>query len=230
MKMHELLHEGEQLDELNLAGIMKGAKKAGGAIAGGAAAAGKGLAAAGRAAAPVVGKAASLARRGAAAVGRAAPGVIQGVGNVANAAVNTVGSVAGNTAGAIGNVASQAVGGVAQTVGAAGGGLMHGFNVARHGGKFGASGDMAGHERGNWAPGPANAQQPQQSQQAEPADAETTDRKINSWSVIDDYKKLTPTQQKSVLSAITPKPQQQTQTPESTDFDNVVRLTKAITK
>lgn len=212
MKMHELLHEGEQLDELNLAGIMQGAKKAGGALA-------KGAATAGRA-----------AGKGLAAAGKAAPGVIRGVGDIANAAVDTAGSVATGAARSIGNVASQTAGGVAQTIGSAAGGLMHGYNVARHGGKAGAGGDMAGHARGNWAPSPANAQQPQQSQQAEPADAETTDRKINSWSVIDDYKKLTPTQQKSVLSAITPKPQQQTQTPESTDFDNVVRLTKAITK
>ena len=87
MKMHELLSEGEKLDELNLAGI-------GSAIGRGLGAAGRGVAGAARAAGPIVGKAAGMAGRGIAkgaqAVGQYAPGVIKGVGDIAGAATGAV--------------------------------------------------------------------------------------------------------------------------------------------
>lgn len=188
-----------QLDELSLGGLLKGAKTAG-----------KGI-----------------AKQGISAVGRAVPGVISNVGDIATAAT-----------GAVGNVAAQTAGGIAQTVGAAGGGLMHGYNVARHGGKFGAGGPMAGHEAGNWASGPANASQPAAGQTAsagqsasasQSSDADAQDKTVNSWSVINDFKQLTPTQQKSVLRAINPKAP--TQTPESIDsFDRVIDITRKIAK
>ena len=213
MKMHELLSEGEKLDELNLAGI-------GSAIGRGLGAAGRGVAGAARAAGPVVGKAAGMAgrgiARGAQAVGQYAPGVIKGVGDIAGAAT-----------GAVGNVAAQTAGGVAQTVSAIPGGFMHGYNVARHGGKFGAGGPMAGHEAGNWASGPANAgsgssvsfrgEKTEGRSEAEPEPA-------NANSVFASYNSLNARQKKAFMKKAGLGPQQATQTPESIEYVDLNRI------
>ena len=211
MKMHELLSEGEKLDELNLAGI-------GSAIGRGLGAAGRGVAGAARAAGPIVGKAAGMAgrgiARGAQAVGQYAPGVIKGVGDIAGAAT-----------GAVGNVAAQTAGGVAQTVGAIPGGFMHGYNVARHGGKFGAGGPMAGHEAGNWASGPANAASGSTGSfggadvrsEAEPEPA-------NANSVFASYNSLNARQKKAFMKKAGLGPQQATQTPESIEYVDLNRI------
>lgn len=213
MKMHELLSEGEKLDELNLAGI-------GSAIGRGLGAAGRGVAGAARAAGPIVGKAAGMAgrgiARGAQAVGQYAPGVIKGVGDIAGAAT-----------GAVGNVAAQTAGGVAQTVGAIPGGVMHGYNVARHGGKFGAGGPMAGHEAGNWASGPANAASSSTgSFSGAEADvrSEAEPEPANANSVFASYNSLNARQKKAFMKKAGLGPQQATQTPESIEYVDLNRI------
>lgn len=213
MKMHELLSEGEKLDELNLAGI-------GSAIGRGLGAAGRGVAGAARAAGPIVGKAAGMAGRGIAkgaqAVGQYAPGVIKGVGDIAGAAT-----------GAVGNVAAQTAGGVAQTVGAIPGGFMHGYNVARHGGKFGAGGPMAGHEAGNWASGPANAASSSTgSFSGAEADvrSEAEPEPANANSVFASYNSLNARQKKAFMKKAGLGPQQATQTPESIEYVDLNRI------
>jgi len=213
MKMHELLSEGEKLDELNLAGI-------GSAIGRGLGAAGRGVAGAARAAGPIVGKAAGMAgrgiARGAQAVGQYAPGVIKGVGDIAGAAT-----------GAVGNVAAQTAGGVAQTVGAIPGGFMHGYNVARHGGKFGAGGPMAGHEAGNWASGPANAASGSSgSFSGAEADvrSEAEPEPANANSVFASYNSLNARQKKAFMKKAGLGLQQATQTPESIEYVDLNRI------
>lgn len=213
MKMHELLSEGEKLDELNLAGI-------GSAIGRGLGAAGRGVAGAARAAGPIVGKAAGMAgrgiARGAQAVGQYAPGVIKGVGDIAGAAT-----------GAVGNVAAQTAGGVTQTVGAIPGGFMHGYNVARHGGKFGAGGPMAGHEAGNWASGPANAASGSSgSFSGAEADvrSEAEPEPANANSVFASYNSLNARQKKAFMKKAGLGPQQATQTPESIEYVDLNRI------
>ena len=213
MKMHELLSEGEKLDELNLAGI-------GSAIGRGLGAAGRGVAGAARAAGPIVGKAAGMAGRGIAkgaqAVGQYAPGVIKGVGDIAGAAT-----------GAVGNVAAQTAGGVAQTVSAIPGGFMHGYNVARHGGKFGAGGPMAGHEAGNWASGPANAASSSTgSFSGAEADvrSEAEPEPANANSVFASYNSLNARQKKAFMKKAGLGPQQATQTPESIEYVDLNRI------
>ena len=211
MKMHELLSEGEKLDELNLAGI-------GSAIGRGLGAAGRGVAGAARAAGPIVGKAAGMAGRGIAkgaqAVGQYAPGVIKGVGDIAGAAT-----------GAVGNVAAQTSGGVAQTVGAIPGGFMHGYNVARHGGKFGAGGPMAGHEAGNWASGPANAASGSTgSFSGADVRSEAEPEPANANSVFASYNSLNARQKKAFMKKAGLGPQQATQTPESIEYVDLNRI------
>lgn len=213
MKMHELLSEGEKLDELNLAGI-------GSAIGRGLGAAGRGVAGAARAAGPIVGKAAGMAgrgiARGAQAVGQYAPGVIKGVGDIAGAAT-----------GAVGNVAAQTSGGVAQTVGAIPGGFMHGYNVARHGGKFGAGGPMAGHEAGNWASGPANAASGSTgsfSGAGADVGSEAEPEPANANSVFASYNSLNARQKKAFMKKAGLGPQQATQTPESIEYVDLNRI------
>lgn len=213
MKMHELLSEGEKLDELNLAGI-------GSAIGRGLGAAGRGVAGAARAAGPIVGKAAGMAgrgiARGAQAVGQYAPGVIKGVGDIAGAAT-----------GAVGNVAAQTAGGVTQTVGAIPGGFMHGYNVSRHGGKFGAGGPMAGHEAGNWASGPANAASGSSgSVSGAEADvrSEAEPEPANANSVFASYNSLNARQKKAFMKKAGLGPQQATQTPESIEYVDLNRI------
>ena len=213
MKMHELLSEGEKLDELNLAGI-------GSAIGRGLGAAGRGVAGAARAAGPIVGKAAGMAGRGIAkgaqAVGQYAPGVIKGVGDIAGAAT-----------GAVGNVAAQTAGGVAQTVSAIPGGFMHGYNVARHGGKFGAGGPMAGHEAGNWASGPANAASSSTgsfSGAGADVGSEAKPEPANANSVFASYNSLNARQKKAFLKKAGLGPQQATQTPESIEYVDLNRI------
>ena len=104
---------------------------------------------------------------------------------------------------------------------------MHGYNVARHGGKFGAGGPMAGHEAGNWASGPANAASGSTgSFSGAEADvrSEAEPEPANANSVFASYNSLNARQKKAFMKKAGLGPQQATQTPESIEYVDLNRI------